>query len=113
MDAMQNSLTENFHRAMLSIYEQAANLTPPYRATDFKRMVSAEGGKAAADKLLATSKPSSGFTELYLRGSENLKLSVEYLVLKPEWRSLFTDEQRAIALKRLKEVGCPPPIQVE
>lgn len=106
---MSDALTEKFHLAMLSIYQQAADLVPPYRATRFRQMVQANGGKAVADKLLATNKPSDGFTELFIRGRENLKISVEYLVLESPWRSLFTDEQLAIALKRLKEVDCPPP----
>lgn len=52
---------------------------------------------------------SNGFTELFLRGKANLKLSVEYLVLKPEWREMFTEEQLSTARKRLIEVECPLP----
>ena len=72
-------------------------------------MVNQEGGKAAADKLLASNKVSDGFTELFLRGKDNLRISVEYLVLEPQWRELFTEDQLAVATKRLVEVGCPLP----
>ena len=72
-------------------------------------MVQENGGKLAADKLLATTQPSQGFTELFLRGKENLRLSVEYLVLQNPWRTLFTEEQLAVACKRLKEVKCASP----
>jgi hypothetical protein len=94
---------------MLAIYDAALQLKPPYRATIFLRMVQEHGGKEAADRLLATGNPSSGFTELYLRGEDNLKISVEYLVLQNPWRELFTEDQRAIARKRLKDVKCTPP----
>lgn len=106
---MSAQIEEQFHAAMLHIYESAARLNPPYRATRFLQMVQNSGGKSAADQLLSGTIPSSGFTELFLRGSENLKLSVEYLVLQDPWRSLFTDEQLAVARKRLTKVGVTPP----
>lgn len=107
---MSRQLEEQFHAAMLHIYERAARLKPPYRATRFLQMVQGSGGKAAADQLLTGVDPSSGFTELFLRGRENLKLSVEYLVLQDPWRTLFTDEQLAEARRRLEKVGVQPPM---
>lgn len=106
---MTEKLINLFNLEMLAIYDAALKLKPPYRATLFLRMVNEHGGKGAADILLATGNPSSGFTELYIRGKENLKLSVEYLVLKNPWRNLFSEEQLAIARKRLREVDCPLP----
>lgn len=106
---MSPNLEEDFHAAMLHIYESAARLKPPYRATRFLQMVQRFGGKAAADLLLAGSDPSSGFTELFLRGPENLKLSVEYLVLQDPWRPLFNVDQLAEAQRRLQRVGIAPP----
>jgi hypothetical protein len=105
---MSQTLIDQFHTAMLGIYDAALQLKPPYRATLFLRMVHEHGGKGAAERLLATGNPSSGFTELCLRGNDNLKISVEYLVLQNPWRELFSEEQRA-ARKRLKAVKCPPP----
>ncbi|MCU1732895.1 MULTISPECIES: hypothetical protein [unclassified Pseudomonas] len=106
---MPSSLEDQFHAAMLNIYESAARLKPPYRATRFLQMVQSSGGKNTADQLLASANPSQGFTELFLRGEDNLKLSVEYLVLQDRWRSLFTEEQLSIAHKRLRQVGVTPP----
>ena len=106
---MTQDLQERFHQEMLATYDAALKLKPPYRAKSFLTMLGEHGGKATADRLLATSKPSQGFTELYLRGKENLRLSVEYLLLKEPWRALFTEKQHATARKRLKEVQCPPP----
>ena len=106
---MPDEISQQFHHAMLGIYDAALKLKPPYRATRFLSMVHERGGKAAADQLLASANVSQGFTELFIRGKDNLKLSVEYLVLQPEWSSLFTLEQLSIARKRLIDVGCPVP----
>ena len=98
-----------FHQAMLDIYETARRLEPPYVATRFFRMVNERGGKAVADHLLATNSPSEGFTQLFLRGRENLKISVEYVVLKNQWRHLFTAEQLHVARTRLIAIECDLP----
>ena len=108
---MPQDLNNQFHGAMLAIYDAALRLKPTYRATTFLRMVHEHGGKETANRLLSTGNPSSGFTELYLRGKDNLKISLEYLVLQNPWRDLFTEEQRTIARKRLKAVGCLPPTE--
>ena len=106
---MSSQLEDRFHAEMLHLYESSHRLTPPYRATRFLQMVQSGGGKAAADQLIASPNPSAGFTELFLRGKENLKLSVEYLILQEPWVTLFTPEQQAIARKRLLDVGVTPP----
>lgn len=106
---MSLNLEEQFHAAMLHIHEQAARLKPPYRATRFRQLVLSSGGKAAADQLLASTSASDGFTELFLRGRENLKLSVEYLVLQEPWKALFSEEQLAVARRRLQDVGIALP----
>src|SRR4051794_9274705 len=106
---MPKEITEQFHQEMLGIYDAALKLQPPYKARVFLGMVHEHGGREVANRLLATPKPSTGFTELYLRGKQNLRLTVEYLVLKEPWRTLFTEQQLAVARKRLAQVECPPP----
>ncbi|KVE90682.1 hypothetical protein WJ01_01180 [Burkholderia vietnamiensis] len=106
---MTNKTLEQFDQAMRGIYDAARQLKPPYHATYFLRMVNEHGGKEAANRLLATANPSEGFTQLFLRGRENLRLSVEYLVLQQPWCDLFTEEQLAVARKRLISVECPLP----
>lgn len=105
----ESQLEKRFHEAMLGIYDSAKRLKPPYPATRFLRMVHEHGGKETADRLLATGDPSEGFTELFLRGKDNLKISVEYVVLQNPWRELFTDEQLEVARKRLRDYKCDPP----
>ena len=103
-----SKIEQQFHQAMLDVYEAARRLTPPYHATRFLHMVNTRGGRDAADALLATDQPSEGFTELFLRG-RRLDLSVEYLVLRTPYRDLFTPEQRAVARERLKKHEFKPP----
>lgn len=106
---MSDPLEQQFHHAMLGLYDAAAKLKPPFRSQRFLNMVREHGGRATAVQLLAGVRPSDGFTELFLRGKDKLKLTVEYLVLQEEWKSLFSAEQLAIARKRLIEVECPLP----
>lgn len=106
---MRDRKLAEFDEAMTEIYHAALALRPPYKAFAFLRMVHELGGKETADRLLATQGPSSGFSELFLRGRDNLRLSVEYLVLQNPWRALFTDDQLAVARSRLVDVGCPLP----
>lgn len=75
------NLEAEFNDRMLEIHRRAGELDPPYAATGFLSMVRRLGGKETADRLLAKTGPSDGFTELFIRGRENLRLSVEYLVL--------------------------------
>ena len=109
---MSRELLGQFHHAMLGIYDAGLKLKPIYRAVYFLRMVNEYGGKEAADRLLATGKPSKGFTDLWLRGPDALRLSVEYLVLQKPWRELFLPTQLEVARKRLVEYGCEPPAEV-
>ncbi|PLP96264.1 hypothetical protein [Cupriavidus pauculus] len=101
---------DQFDQAMRGLYDAALKLKPPYRATYLLGMVNRHGGKEAANRLLAAAKPSDSLTELFLRGGrESLRLSVEYLVLQQPWRTLFTEDQLAVARKRLVGYECPLP----
>lgn len=91
-----------FHRAMKAIYDEAA--TFDYRPMTFLRMLSDHGGVETARRLIRG--PTSGFTKLWEH--RRLDLSVEALILKPEWHSLFTDEERKLARARLREYGYTP-----
>jgi hypothetical protein len=91
-----------FHQAMIGIYEMAKE-DCNYNATRFLQMVSERGGLKTARTLLATSRPSDGFTALWECG--RLDLAVEAYVLKPDFAELFTDEEKAVAKQRLEEYG--------
>lgn len=92
---------EAFHDAMKGVYEKAKAIG--YNPTIFIQMVANDGGLAAAKQLLAADKPSQGFTELWERG--RLDLTVEALVLRPEFSPLFTRSELRTARRRLEEFG--------
>jgi len=96
------NIEANFHSEMLKIYEEAKKQCN-YNATYFLRMVSEMGGLEAAKRLLSTDAPQYGFTKLWECG--RLDISVEYLVLKPEFKSLFTKEELKTARGRLETYG--------
>ena len=91
-----------FHNDMIDIYRKAKEECG-YNATRFLQMVSNEGGLKTARKLLATAEPSDGFTELWR--NHRLDLTMENLVLKPKYLSLFTAQEIEIARERLASYG--------
>jgi hypothetical protein len=107
----EDPLDRQFTMAMLDNAAGALRLKPPLRSPLIERMIAEHGGKETANRLLATSEHSKGFTELFLRGKENLKLSLEYLVLRNPWRTLFDVDQLEVARRRLREYGCDCPLE--
>jgi 5-methylcytosine-specific restriction protein A len=78
-----------FHEQMLGLYWSAGNICG-YWANYFLRSVRNNGGLACARKFLAKpGEPQPGFLKLIEAGRPDI--TVEALVLKPEFRSLFTN----------------------
>ena len=97
------SATElQFDQAMLDIYSLAGRETG-YWAGYFLRSVRQDGGLQAARKLLWKSGTSEGFERLKAEG--RLDLSMEALMLRPEFRELFSAEELAQASDRLAAHG--------
>ena len=91
-----------FHQAMLDVYELAGRQTG-YWANYFLRSVRANGGLATARDLLWKSGTSKGFERLKKEG--RLDLSMEAVMLRPEFRELFSAEEAARASERLAAHG--------
>jgi hypothetical protein len=94
-----------FHQAMLDVFELAGRETG-YWANYFLRSVRIEGGLATARKLLWKSGTSKGFERLKAEG--RLDLSMEAVMLKPEFRELFSETELARASDRLLAHGYRP-----
>lgn len=92
-------LEKDFHKAMIGLYQNAKEEIG-YNATRFLQIVSQKGGLIAAKELIRK-EGTSGFTTLYMAG--RLDLSLEVFVLKEDYKSLFTDEEKRICKDRLKE----------
>nr|MDT0663338.1 DUF262 domain-containing protein [Micromonospora sp. DSM 115978] len=95
-------IVADFERAMRGVYE-AARREAGYNATYFLGMIAEHGGLATARKLLASPVVSDGFAALWERG--RLDLTVEALVTRPEYESLFTADELDMAQHRLRQFG--------
>ncbi len=98
-----SDLDARFVHDMLETVYRTAGRETGYWASYFLRAVRRQGGVAAGKRMLATKGLSNGLITLREKG--RLDLTMETLVLKPEYATLFTDEERAIAARRLDEVA--------
>jgi hypothetical protein len=81
---------------LLSIYRDCEKFG--YKPTGMLRMIDEHGPIGAAKQLVAKP-PSDGFARLAIEG--RLDLAIESVILKNEWSDLFTEEEKAIARRRL------------
>ena len=91
-----------FDKAMVTIYK-TAKTELGYNATRFLQMITDRGGLAAARHLLHAPAVSDGFTTLWEH--KRLDLSVEAHVVRDEFATLFTDDERRTARRRLNDYG--------
>jgi 5-methylcytosine-specific restriction enzyme A len=98
-------LEERFESEMIERVFRTTGKETGYWASYFLRSVRRYGGVEAARRLLGRKTVSAGFTKL--REKNRLDLSMESVVLRPEYHDLFTDEERAIAVSRLDEAAAP------
>jgi hypothetical protein len=94
-----------FNKAMQDVYVKAKQ-EAGYNATYFFEMLHQHGGLETAHRLLASSAVSDGFTALWER--KRLDLTVENVVLKATFQSLFSDEELETARRRLQDYGFDP-----
>jgi hypothetical protein len=99
---MLTELQSGFNEAMLNIYRRAKS-EAGYNATRFLGMVVERGGLETARYLLHAPTVSEGYTALWER--QRLDLTVEAMILRPEWQGLFSDSERRIAVERLRDYG--------
>ena len=99
---MPTEAESQFNEAMLNIYRRA-KAEAGYNATYFLSTVIERGGLETARYLLHTATVSDGYTALWER--KRLDLTVEAMILRPEWQVLFSDVERRIAVNRLREYG--------
>jgi len=105
---MMNDLEYRFDAAMMDIYCRAKSETG-YNATRYFQMLTEHRGLETARILLHAAAVYEEFTALWERG--RLDLTVEALIHdNPEYHLLFTNEERAIARRRLEDYKYPPVI---
>ena len=95
-------LEKRFLTEMLNNYRRA-DQECGYRATRFLQMLDKRGPVETAKILIRKPGGSEGFAKLWeLR---RLDLSVEALVIRDEFKPLFTEEEREISRDRLRDYG--------
>ena len=95
-------LKRQFELDMVNIYISAKKECG-YNASRFLQMIGRQGGWATAKQLIGKAGGTDGFATLWRHG--RLDLSVEACVLKPEYRDLFSEEERQICKERLESYG--------
>jgi len=104
-------LEEDFHKAMLSLYEVWRDRCG-YRAIRFLQSVRRNRGLLAAKSLLSKSGVSKGFMALKACGA--LRTTMEAMIVEnPKWHPLFSPEELAVARRRLTEHGYQPRVTDE
>ncbi|NVN50339.1 DUF262 domain-containing protein [Mycolicibacterium hippocampi] len=91
-----------FSGRMKAIYDRG-RAEAGYNASYFLNMLSQYGPHDTARRLLASPAMSDGFAELWERG--RLDLTVEALVIEPQFQALFSEDETAIARRRLSRFG--------
>lgn len=94
-------LEKAFDGRMLELYEAARAIG--YIATRFLGMVTEHGGLHTARTLLHSPTVSDGYSALWER--HRLDLTVEAAILEHRWLPLFTEDERKVAVKRLRDYG--------
>jgi len=92
-------LEARFEQEMIEKVYRTVGRETGYWAGYFLRSVKRHGGIGAARRLLERPGVSKGLSRL--AALDRLDLAMEGLVLDPAYRILFTDDERAIAGKRL------------
>jgi len=99
-------LETQFDNAMMDIYHRAKS-EARYNATRYFQMLTDHRGLETARILLHADTVSEGYTALWERN--RLDLTVEALIRdNPQYHSLFTDEERETARRRLEQYEYAP-----
>ena len=100
MDSRENEEFTNHLRGAVAKAEKLK-----YRPTAFKRMLDEHGGFETVNRVLASGKPSDGFTKLWELG--HLELTCEAIIVETKWRRHFDANLLAKAEKLLGEMRYP------
>lgn len=99
-------LAARFEQDMVEKVYRAAGRETGYWAGYFLRSVKRYGGVGAARRSLERRGMSAGLAKLAQLG--RLDLTMEALVLDPAYQPLFTDDERALAARRLEDARAAP-----
>jgi hypothetical protein len=99
-----DTLEKQFDAVMWNIYEEAKMPSSRHNAIYFFRELIQYGGLETARRLLEAAEVQKGFTQLV--SSNRIDLTVEFQVLQPRFKELFTEKERKAAMQRLNSIDC-------
>lgn len=100
--APTTDIASEFARRMKAVYDLGRS-EAGYTASYFLGMLAQHGAQETARRLLASPATSDGFAELWER--ERLDLTVEAIVVEPQFAELFSEGEIAMARRRLEQFG--------
>ena len=101
-ESLKSDLQTEFAQRMKAVYDRG-RAEAGYNATYFRSMLSQYGPLETARRLLMSPAISDGFAELWERG--RLDLTVEAVVSEAVFSELFSEEEIAVARRRLEQFG--------
>ena len=101
-ESLKSDLQTEFAQRMKAVYDRG-RAEAGYNATYFRSMLSQYGPLETARRLLVSPAISDGFAELWERG--RLDLTVEAVVSEAVFSELFSEEEIAVARRRLEQFG--------
>lgn len=104
-EADSEDVSAEFAQRMRAVYERGRS-EADYNASYFLSMLSQYGPHETAHRLLASPAVSDGFSELWERG--RLDLTVEAIVVEPQFSKLFSENEIAHARRRLEQFDYRP-----
>ncbi len=96
-----NILEQNFLKEMHHTYNASSEIG--FKPIRFLKMIYEYGAVETAKRLLASDNLSEGIIKL--TELDRLDLSMEAIVIKPEYKELFTKQEIKTAENRLKSLG--------
>ncbi len=93
---------KSFHKTVVNAY-LTAKKECNYTASVFIQLIAERGALKVAKEFLAGNNPTTGFEKLWEKG--RLDLTIEASVLLPQFKVLFTIEERSASFNRLKNYG--------
>jgi len=97
-------LADHFEAELWETVEAAKAIG--YHPTEFAAMLKRNGGVTTAKRLIVSGDVQSGFERLSKLG--RLDITMERKMLKPKYKSLFTDDELKAAEWRLSQVAGAP-----
>jgi hypothetical protein len=101
------ALEADFQRLCAAAVDACQDLSPPYNPKVWIGMCNRHGAAEAARRLVVSGDIQTGFERLVQAGRS--ELTIEWAILDPTWRPLFSEQHRDAARWRLRQAGIEPP----